>query len=104
MLTHIEVANFYLEIESVRANLGGGFIDTNELNVMKNQGAVDGPDGENWEEEIVNEHNRMLKNSVFKAVDKETIQPDTKLVDNTWVCKKNNYVATRGRLNTHGFK
>ena len=61
----IEVENLYAEVKSVGAGLGGGFTNTNELNVMKYQEAVNGPDGESGKEEILDEHDIMLKNNVF---------------------------------------
>ena len=54
-----------MEVESVGAGLGGGFTNATELKVMKYQEAVDGPDEESWKEEIIDEHDRMLKNNVF---------------------------------------
>jgi hypothetical protein len=101
---NIEVENFYLEIESVGAGLGGGFTNTNELKVMKYREAVNGPDGDSWKEEIINEHNRMLKNEVFEAVDKESLPPGTKPIDSTWACKLKSNGTKRGRLNARGFK
>ena len=35
--TNIKIENFYLEIESVGANMGGGFTNTNELKIKKYQ-------------------------------------------------------------------
>ena len=70
----IEVEILYLELESVGAGIRGGFTNTNELKVVKYQEAVNGPDEESRKEEIVNDHNRMLKNNVFEAID-ENIYP-----------------------------
>ena len=81
--TAIEVHNLHVEVESVGAGLGGGFTNTNELKVMKYREAVNGPDGESWKEEILNEHDRMLKNNVFKAVDRGNIPRGTKVIDST---------------------
>ena len=88
-----------MEIESFGAGLGGGFPNTENFKVMKYQKAVNGPDGESWKEEIVNEHNRMLKTKVFEAVDKEIIPHGTKLVDSAWACK-----LEACRLNGRGFE
>ena len=81
MSNTIEVEILYLELESVGAGIRGGFTNTNELKVVKYQEVVNGPDEESRKEEIVNDHNRMLKNNVFEAVDKECIPPGNKIID-----------------------
>ena len=88
----------------VRAGLGGSFINTNELKVVKYQEAVNGPDGESRKEEILNEHDRMLKNNVFEAVDRDSIPRGTKVIDSTWACKLKSNGKKCGRLNARGFK
>ena len=45
---NLGVENFFLEIKSVGAGLGGGFTNTNKLKVMAFKEAVDEPDGESW--------------------------------------------------------
>ena len=52
LATTIKVKNLYVEVESVGTGLGGDFTNTNELKVMEYQGAVNGPDGERWREEV----------------------------------------------------
>ena len=64
----------------------------NELKVMKYREAVNGPDGEYWKEQLVNEHNKMLKNKIFKTVDK--LPPSNKPIDSTWVYKLKSNVTT----------
>ena len=81
--TNLEVENFFLEIKSVGAGLGGGFTNTNKLKVMTSKEAVHEPDGESWKKLIVNEHNIMLKNKVFEAFDKDSLPPGTKPIDST---------------------
>ena len=83
--TNLEIKKIYLEIKSVGAGLGSDFTNTTELKVMKYREAVNGPDGESRKEEILNEHNRMLKNNVFEAVDKDSIPSGTKIIDSMWV-------------------
>ena len=101
----IKVENLCVEVESaVGACLGGGFTNTLEIKVMKYQEAVNGPDGESWKEEIVIEHNILLKSKVFEAVDKDSIPSETKVIDSTWVCKLKSNGTKRGRLNGRGFK
>ena len=77
----IEVEHLYLELESVGANLGGGFTNTKELKVMKYREAINGPNGESWRENVFNDHTRMRKSEIFKSVDKENPSPDTLTVN-----------------------
>ena len=93
-----------MEIESFGAGLGDGFTNTNELKVMKYQEIVNGPDGENRKEKLANKHNRMLKNKISEAIDRESIPSETKIIDSTWVCKLKSNGTKCGRLNTCGFK
>ena len=46
----------------------------------------------------------MLKSNVFEAVDKESIPPETKVIDSTWTCKLKSNVTKCSRLNVRGFK
>ena len=46
----------------------------------------------------------MLKNNVFEAVDKDSIPPETKVIDSTWACKLKSNGTKRGVLNARGFK
>ena len=46
----------------------------------------------------------MLKNNVFKAVDRDSIPRGTKVIDSMWACKLKSNGTKRGRLNTRGFK
>ena len=89
---------------AVGAALGGGFDDTKELRVVKYEEAINGPDGEAWQAEVDNEHNRMVKSKVWVAVDKTDLPPGTVPIDSTWACKKKSDGTLRGRLNARGFK
>lgn len=100
----LEVSNGYVEYHNVGAGVGGGFENTNQLKPMKYDEAVSGPDGEEWREEIENEHNRMLKNKVFDVVERSELPPGTKPIDSTWACKLKSNGTRRGRLNARGFK
>ncbi len=53
------------EYINVGAGVGGGFTNTNELRVMKNHEALNGPDGKKWKAEVKTEHERMVKSGVF---------------------------------------
>ena len=93
-----------MEVESVGAGLGGGSTNTNELKVVRYREAVNGPAGESWKKEIVDEHNRMLKNKVFEAVDKESVPSGTKIIDRMWTCNLKSNGMKRCRLNVCDFK
>ena len=96
-------AILYLECSAVGAGIGGGFSNTNELKVMKYNQAVNGPEGEIWKAEIINEHSRMIKNKVFTVVRKCDLPPRTRLIGSTWVCKKKSNGTHRGRLIALGY-
>jgi len=66
-----EVVNIGLDINelaAVGAGIGGGFSNTSELRVIKYKEAINGPDREHWLKAIEEEHERMVKNNVFKIV------------------------------------
>ena len=46
----------------------------------------------------------MLKNRVFKAMDKSEVPDGNKVIDSTWACKLKSNGDRRGRLNARGFK
>ena len=46
----------------------------------------------------------MIKNKVFKAVERSSLPPGTKVINSTWACKKKSNGTLRGRLNARGFK
>lgn len=62
------------------------------------------PDREAWQAEVDNEHNLMVKNKVWVAVDKTDLPPGTVPIDSTWACKKKSDGTLCGRLNARGFK
>lgn len=49
------------EYTLVGADVGGGFENTQELQVMKYNEAMKSPDKEQWEKEIKEEHDRKIK-------------------------------------------
>ena len=104
MKENLEVQNTYMEYQNVGAGVGGGFENTAELRPMKYGEAINGPDGEAWKREIQNEHERMVKNKVFKAISRSEMPEGTKTIDSTWACKKKSPGKLRGRLNARGFK
>ena len=66
---------------------------------MKYEEAISGPDKQGWKDEIENEHKRIQKHGMWKAVKKKTLNQGTKVIDSTWICKKKSNVTLRARMN-----
>ena len=73
-----ELANLYVEYSNVGADVGRGFENTNELKPMKYKQAISGLDAKEWRAEIDNEHDRMVKNSVFEPIKRKNLPPGKK--------------------------
>jgi hypothetical protein len=58
----------HMEVANVGAGAGGGFENKQELQVMKYDEAINGPDGERWKAKIENEYQQMVHNNVFQTV------------------------------------
>jgi hypothetical protein len=57
--------NKFIKFVNNGADIGGGFSNTQELQVMKYHEAINGPDGGLWKEEVAKEHKRMVNSGVF---------------------------------------
>jgi hypothetical protein len=57
----------------IRADLGGGFQNSQELHVKKYKEAMQGPDNDKWKESVFEEHDRIVKNQVWRAVDRKDV-------------------------------
>jgi hypothetical protein len=68
---------------SVGAGLGGGFLNMQELRVMKFGHAMKTKDKEHWEEGVEEEHNKMLKHKVWEAVPCEAVPKGNKILMST---------------------
>jgi hypothetical protein len=66
------------EIACVGAGIGGGFSNTNELHVMKYKQATKTKDKDKWEESVFQEHERMVKRSIWLAVPKKKVPEKAK--------------------------
>ena len=53
------------ELGNVGAGIGGGFGNTQELNVKKYNKAMNGQDAVKWAKEVAKEHGRMLTDRVW---------------------------------------
>jgi hypothetical protein len=55
------------ELICIVSALGGGFENIQVLHVKKNKEAMKGPDKQKWENAVFEEHERMVKNQVWRA-------------------------------------
>jgi hypothetical protein len=76
------------EYLNIGAGIGGGFTNTNELQLMGYHEAINGPDGEKWKEEVRIEHGRMVQSGVFKRVKRSKLPSDVKVINTVWVMKR----------------
>ena len=74
------------------------------MKCMTNQEAMNSKDRVKWRKTIEEEHERMIKNKVWKPVDRFTLPEDAKIIDSTWVMKKKSNRTYRARMNARGFK
>jgi hypothetical protein len=88
----------------VGAGLGGGFVDTNELRVMKYKEAMAGPDASKWETAVEEEHDQMLKHKVWEPVPIKDLPDGSKVLTSTWAMKKKANGTYRARMNARGFE
>jgi hypothetical protein len=82
----------------VGAGIGGGFVDTQELHVMKFNEAMQTRDKNKWLKAVAEEHNRMKKYEVFKAVKRSELPRNAKVLSTTWAMKKKANGKFRARL------
>ena len=110
MLTDAET-NYYnavgsieMEFACVGAGLGGGFIDTNELHVMKFNEAMATQDKNHWIRAVDEEHQRMKDHGVFQPVNQKDLKAGTKIISSTWSMKKKSNGVFRARMVARGFE
>ena len=113
-LTNAEVA-FYaaigafeghrnVEYACVGLGSGDGFTNTDELHTMKYKEAMATDEADEWQDAVEKEHNRMKKNTVFKAVPMEEVPKDAKTLTSTWSMKKKPNGTKRARLVARGYE
>ena len=88
----------------VGAGLGGGFVDTHELHVMKYDEAMATKDAHEWEKAVDKEHDRMVESKVFKAVPIDEVPDDATILSETWSMKKKASGDFRARVTARGFE
>jgi hypothetical protein len=72
----------------IGAALGGGFENTTELHVMNYKEAMESDDKEKWLVDMKEEHERMVKNKVWKAIPPSEVPKGKKIILSTWANKK----------------
>jgi hypothetical protein len=92
------------ELGLIGAGIGGGFVHTSELKVMKYKEAMAGPDKEQWEKAVEDEHDKFVKYGVFKAVRKEDVPKNVKVMSSTWAMKKKASGVYRARVTARGYE
>jgi hypothetical protein len=76
------------EVNCIGAGIGGGFVNTKELHVMKFKQAMESKDSKQWERAVDEEHDRMIKHQVWQAILKHDILRAVKIMTSTWAMKK----------------
>jgi hypothetical protein len=84
-LTYDVKGNSKLKLNLVGAGICGGFINTQELHVMKHDEAMAMPDAEEREKSVDKEHKRMVNSNVFKATPLDEVPEDATILTETWV-------------------
>jgi hypothetical protein len=87
------------EYINIGAGIGSGFMNTNELRMMKYHEAINGPDSELWKAKMRKEHQRMVDSGFIKEVNGSELPSEVKIIDTTWAMKKKNSSTLCGRVN-----
>ena len=90
------------EIGAVGAGLGDGFVHTRELKPMKYDEAM-ATDKIGWSKAVEEEHERMVKNNVWRPIKLSKFPRGIKLLTSTWACKLKLNGTKRARLNARGY-
>jgi Reverse transcriptase (RNA-dependent DNA polymerase) len=75
-----------------------------ELHVMKYKQAMNSKDKKSWVKAVDEEHGRMEKYKVFKAVKKSTLPKKAKVLSSTWAMKKKSNGAFCARVTARVYK
>ena len=76
------------ELTMVGAGVGGGFINTQELHVMKCDEAMQGPDADKWRRAVEEEYKNLVSHEVFKVVPNLEVPEEATVLSSTWAMKK----------------
>ena len=92
------------EIAALGAGIGGRFENTQELHVMKFNEAMSKDGKPEWEKAVNEEHERYVKDEVFKPVKIKDVPKDTKVITTTWSMKKKSNGTYRAHMNMRGYE
>jgi hypothetical protein len=87
------------EFAFVGARLGGGFMNTSELHVMKYKKAMASSNHDKWQKAVNEEHERMLKHIMWKPALRKDVPEGTKILMPTWAMKKKANGTYHARMN-----
>jgi Reverse transcriptase (RNA-dependent DNA polymerase) len=87
----------------VGAGTGGGFMDTQELHVMKFNEAMQTHNKDEWLKAVAEEHDCMKKYVVFKQVKQSKLPKNAKVLSTTWAMNKA-HGKFRARLTARGYE
>jgi hypothetical protein len=76
------------EFGLIGAGIGGGFLNTSELHVMKFDEAMTKSDKPNWDKAVLEEHDRFTDHTAFEAINQDEVPKGTKIITSTWAMKK----------------
>ena len=92
------------ELACVGAGIGGGFMNTNELHVMKFDEAMATADKDKWQKAVNEEHDCMTKCNVWKPVKIKEVPEGAKVISSTWAMKKKANGVHHACINARGFE
>jgi hypothetical protein len=76
------------EFGLIGAGVGGGFLNTSELHVMKFDEAMTKSDKPKWDKAVLEEHDSFTDHAAFEAVNQDEVPKGTKIITSTWAMKK----------------
>jgi hypothetical protein len=92
------------EIYLVGAGMGGGFINTQELHIIKYKEVMAGADTDKWHEAVMEEQANLDKHNVFEVVPMDKVPADAIILSSMRAMKKKSNGRCKARLNARGFQ
>jgi hypothetical protein len=83
----------------IGAGIGGGFLNTSELHVMKFDEAMTKANKLHWDEAVLDEHKYFTDHTAFESVNGNEVPIDTKIMTSTWAMEKKASGTYQARLN-----
>jgi hypothetical protein len=92
------------EFICVGAAFGGGFQNTQELHLNKYKEAINWPGKNKWEEAVFEEHDRMVRNQVWRAFPKKDVPKHSRIVSSKWAMQNKSNGTYSAILNARGYE